>query len=287
MIIYRLLSRVPFPLLYFLAWLTYLVIYFLAGYRKTVVRQNLRAAFPQKNEKELTILAKKFYRQLCEVGLEIVKAQRMQRQDFLRRMVVRNPEVLREASGGYRDPVLVLTIHQGNWDWMLHGMTAALEIPMDPVYKHLHNPASDRLMLEVRSRFGARPIALENVTREVLARRREFRCLVMVADQSPIRRERGYWTDFMHRPAAFHPGPETIARLTGMPVLFAQCRRRHRGHYEIELHPLATPPLPEEDNVITQRYVRMAERAIAEEPESWLWSNRRWKREPPPGTAAA
>jgi KDO2-lipid IV(A) lauroyltransferase len=103
--------------------------------------------------------------------------------------------------------------------------------------------------------------------------------LVMVADQSPIRRERSYWTQFMHREAAFYLGAETIANVTGYPVLFAQCHRRRRGYYEVEFHPLPNSHNAAEGHELTQAYVEMAERAIRSEPESWLWSNRRWKRQ--------
>lgn len=287
MILYRLLSYLPFPLLYALAWLAYLILYFLVGYRRDVVRENLAQAFPEKDNMERAALAKSFYRQLTQVGIEIVKARRMDQAEFQKRVNVINPELLRQVSNGFRDSVIVLTIHQGNWEWMLHGTTAASGIPMDPVYKPLHNKAADKLIFEIRSRFGSRPLSLEQSAKDILRNRRQFRFLVMVADQSPIRRERSIWTRFMNQQAAFHPGAENIARLTGFPVVFAQCRRSRRGYYDIEFHPLATPPYDNDGQAITEQYVRMAERAIRAEPESWLWSNRRWKRRrdadlPPP-----
>ena len=72
MIFYRSLAWLPFPLIYFLAWLGYLLLYYVVGYRKTVVRQNLSRAFPEKSEREITVLAKKFYRQLSQVVFEIL-----------------------------------------------------------------------------------------------------------------------------------------------------------------------------------------------------------------------
>ena len=32
-----------------------------------------------------------------------------------------------------------------------------------------------------------------------------------------------------------------------------------------------------EKGVLTARYVRFLEKVISEQPESWLWSHRRWK----------
>jgi KDO2-lipid IV(A) lauroyltransferase len=278
-ILYRLISWLPFPLLYAAAWFAYLVLYYVAGYRRAVVRQNLTRAFPEKSEAEITALAKSFYRRLAQVAFEIVKARRMRREQFLERVRLVNPERLREASDGFRQSVIVLTIHQGNWEWMLHGATIALDIPIDPVYKPLHNRTVDKLVYDIRSQFGSRPLSMAESTRDILRRRREFRIFVMVADQSPIRQERGYWTRFMNQEAAFYQGAETIAKMTGFPVLFAQCRRLRTGYYEVEFHEVATPPYDKASHEIIDTYVRLAEQAIRSEPESWLWSNRRWKRD--------
>jgi len=278
MVFYRLLSWLPFPLLYAAAWLGYLLLYHVAGYRRDVVRENLGRAFPEKSAREITVLAKKFYLQLVQVAFEIIKTRRMSERDFQQRVEVCNPELVRRYSNDHRDSVIVLTIHQGNWEWMLHGATAALGIPIDPVYKPLHNRTADKLIHELRSKFGSRPLAMEEAARDILRHRDDFRLFVMVADQSPIRRERSYWTEFMNQEAAFYLGAETIARATGFPVLFARCRRRSRGRYQIEFQELARPPYSRDGHHITERFVRLAEQAIREEPESWLWTNRRWKR---------
>ncbi len=165
---YRLLSRLPLPLLYALAWPGYLLLYYLAGYRKTVVRQNLSQAFPEKNTREITLLAKQFYLQLVQVALEILRTRRMSAADIRRRVSVVNPQLLREYSNDFQQPVIVLAIHQGNWEWMLHGVKLHLDIPIDPVYKPLHNKTLDRLMFEIRSQFGSRPITMASAARDIL-----------------------------------------------------------------------------------------------------------------------
>ena len=278
---YRILSRLPLPLLYLLAWPGYLLLYHVTGYRKEVVRQNLSRAFPEKSAGEITELAKKFYRQLVQVALEILRTRRMSADEIRRRVTVVNPELLREYSNDFRESVVMLAIHQGNWEWMLHGVKLHLDIPIDPVYKPLHNSGLNQLMLEIRSQFGSRPIPIASAARDILRRRREFRLFVLVADQAPVEGERSYWTRFMNRQAAFHEGGEAIAKMTGYPVLFARCRRRSRGYYEVEFSEVARPPYDDSEHRIVENYVRLAERAIRAEPESWLWSNRRWKRRPP------
>jgi len=280
-VLYRLLSWLPLPLLYALAGAGYLLLYYVVGYRKAVVRQNLLHAFPDKNAGGITVLSKKFYRQLVDVALEILKTRRMSADDLRRRVTLVNTDLLREYSNNFQDSVIILTIHQGNWEWMLHGIRLHLDVPVDPVYKPLHNKSLDKLIFEIRSRFGSRPLPMASAMRDILRHRRHFRLLALVADQSPIERERSHWTRFMHRDAAFYEGAETLARLTAYPVLFAQCRRLARGYYEVRFREVARPPYASEGHEIVERYVRLAEEAIRSEPESWLWSNRRWKRLPP------
>ena len=255
-----------------------MLVYYVARYRRAVVKANLRLAFPEKSDAELAALGKRFYRHLAIVALEIVRARRMTPADFRQRVTLRNPELLQKYSQNFTRSVIVLTIHQGNWEWMLHGATTALKVPIDPVYKPLHNPIADELIYEIRSQFGSRPLAMEQATRDILKRRKEFRLFVMVADQAPTRHERSYWTTFMRQEAAFFTGSESIAKLTQFPVLFSQCHRMRTGHYEIEFHEVAEPPYEKESHEIIERYVELAEQCIREEPESWLWSNRRWKR---------
>ena len=278
MIFYHCLGRLPFALIYPLAWVTYLLLYYVSGYRKAVVMDNLASAFPDKSETEITLLAKKFYRQLAEVGLEITRARYMSREAFQRRVDILNPDLLISCSGDMSQTVIILTIHQGNWEWMLHGISASMGVSVDPVYKPLHSPTADRFMRDVRGRFGANPLPLKLAPREIMRSKKEPRLLAMVADQAPIRRERSYWTHFLNREAAFYPGAERIARSVGCPILFAQCRRVRQGYYQIEFHQLADPPYASQEGTITERYVKLAEQAIREQPESWLWSNRRWKR---------
>ncbi|MDD2617946.1 MAG: hypothetical protein PHT87_04025, partial [Bacteroidales bacterium] len=59
----RLLAFLPLNLLYFLSDVfLYPLVYYVAAYRKKVVRVNLAASFPEKSPEELRKLEKRFYR---------------------------------------------------------------------------------------------------------------------------------------------------------------------------------------------------------------------------------
>ena len=57
---FYLVSLLPFFILYGIADIGFVVTYYLIGYRREVVMENLRHAFPEKKEKELELISKRF-----------------------------------------------------------------------------------------------------------------------------------------------------------------------------------------------------------------------------------
>jgi KDO2-lipid IV(A) lauroyltransferase len=85
----------------------------------------------------------------------------------------------------------------------------------------------------------------------------------------------------MNQPAGFFLGPATLANITHYPVYFVRVHRVERGFYEIELLEICKEPQSISQEALIERYVELAEETIRLQPESYLWSNRRWKRTPP------
>lgn len=267
-----------------MGYVAYLLVYHLFRYRRPVVADNLSHAMPDLNDRELRQLENASYRHLGRMGAEILLSPLLSREDFSRRVTFRNLDLL-ESAARASNQVIVLLIHQGNWEWVLGSASASLSVAVDPVYKTLHSPFWDRYMLRMRSRFGASPIPLADVGRNVVRARSKQRIIALVADQSGPR-VGGYWTHFLNRPASFYRGAEKLARGLSLPVFFAQCRRSRPGYYEVEFLEMSTPPAPEEEDGITQAFIAHAERSIRSQPETYLWTNRRWKRKPPASRAS-
>lgn len=270
------LSRLPFPVLYALADVLYIVAYYLMGYRKHVVRENLQKAFPEKSPEEIQRLVKAFYRNLTDVIVEILKALTISKEEITRRVRVVRPEILQQYADKGQS-VLALTSHQCNWEWILLGSSVRYDFPLDAVYRPLSNSFFDRLMRKVRSRFGGDPIPAARTLRELVRRKNQVRILGVVADQSPAKDEEKYWTRFLSRETAFYTGPDRLAYLTKQPVVFISMHRIKRGYYEVVFQPLAEPPYEKDSNNIVQKYALLAEASIRQQPANWLWSHRRWK----------
>ena len=279
--LYRTLALLPLPIKYGLSSLAALLLGTVFRYRARIVANNLHNAFPEQNIEWRKAVAQRFYRQFTDVTMEILHSSRMSLDDFAKRVTVSGIDELNRLSENRTRSVIVLTIHQGTWERMMHAANADTGRAIDPVYRRLHSAGADRFAYEARSQFGGQPILMEKVARNVLKHRRRCRALVLVADQSPGQRDNVYWTQWLNQPTAFFTGPATIAQLTQFPVMFARCRRESRGHYHLQLMPITEAPGQATPEEIIEAYACVAEESIREEPESFLWSNRRWKHQPP------
>ncbi len=279
------LAALPLQVLYLLADVLYFVMYYVAGYRKKVVLQNLRNSFPEKSETELQTIAKDFYRQFADVIVEILHTAGISEEEMRRRCKYTNPEVL-EGLIAQGTSVLLLGSHVANWEWGLSAGAVTFNFPTGGVYKKLHNPFFEAFMLHARSRLGATLIESKQVSRDFIRNRKVPRAVAMLSDQTPLWRETEFWTTFLHQDTGFYVGVEKLERMFHYPVLFIDVKRVKRGHYEFTLEPITASDtvVPETslgDFPITQAFVEKLDAAIRRAPADYLWTHKRWKHKRP------
>src|SRR6185369_5194588 len=68
-----LVSLLPMRILYLISDGIYGLVYYVFGYRKKVVMDNLLRAFPEKTDAERIRIAKKFYHNLIDSFIEVIK----------------------------------------------------------------------------------------------------------------------------------------------------------------------------------------------------------------------
>lgn len=282
--LYRAIAALPLAYAYRLstvmAWLTQSVF----KYRVKTVDRNLRAAFPGESDEWYLDTRRQFYKQFAEVAIESLYGWRIPKAELEERMKLVGWEPLQASSETTPKPGILLSIHHGNWEWLMQRASLAASAPLDGVYKPLHDKGADRFALESRGRWGATLVTMKAMGRHVLRNRRKPRVLALLADQAPGKRETAHWTQFMNQPAGFFLGPATLANITQYPVYFVRGKRLNRGYYEVELIEICREPGTLSQEALIERYVELAEETIRSEPESYLWSNRRWKRSPPQAT---
>jgi Kdo2-lipid IVA lauroyltransferase/acyltransferase len=271
----RLLSALPFPVLYgiadLMAWLSFNVV----KYRANVVRDNLALAFPHLNEAGLREIERLYYVGFAQVLVEVIKAASLAPKQLQRRVHILNLEGPRAHLAQGRS-VLLVAAHQCNWEWMLLALTLELGYPVDAAYKPLVDSWAEREMKKLRTRFGSRLIPAKELLADIIKRGKVARAIAMVADQEPTTSEHKHWTRFLNRDSAFYMGPEEISRVTRFPVFFVSMRRTGRGHYVIDVQALNGDP-EQPAGSLTERYARRVEEQIHAAPPDWPWSHKRWR----------
>jgi KDO2-lipid IV(A) lauroyltransferase len=236
----------------------------------------LRNAFPERSEREIGTLTEQTFRNLADTLVEIIKGIGISRDELERRMEITASSRVHELYDQGR-PLLFLSAHYCNWEWLLLYSCMHLPHPLMGAYQPFHDRRFDEFMLEARTRFGGELVPATDLTRQILKRRKTLRTLTILADQSPARGERKHWTTFLNQDTAFIDGTDSLVWLTKMPVIFVSTKRVKRGHYDVVLKVIAEPPYEKNAHTVVERYARELEAMIQADPAAWLWSHRRWK----------
>ena len=273
-------SRLPMCALYVFSALLYLLAFYVVRHRHQVIHEQLEKVFPNSSAAERRGIHRRFLKNFCDVLVEVLKSVSMTQADMRAHVKIVNVELAKQYLDAGQS-IMFVTSHLCNWEWLLHGVALQLGYPVDAAYKPLHEQWAERLMLRVRSRFGARLVPAKELLADFLKRRAIVRALAVNADQAPVATDKRYWTEFLGQDTAFYIGAEQIARATRLPILYAGMRRKRRGFYEVEFKLLWDGREATDPSAVTERYARNCEIDVLQNPADWLWSYRRWRLKKP------
>ena len=271
-----LFKNTSFWFLYMVSDMFYFFLFYIMKYRRKVVITNLKESFPEKSEEEIFRIAKGFYRHLCDISVEGVKAFSLREKDILKRYRMLNPEIL-EPYYNKKESVIAILGHYNNWEW--GSLAAGIVFKHKPVgfYKPLSNLYIDDYIQQTRAKKG---MLLESVSRttQTFKRCKKIPSIyIMVADQSPMNLKLAYWVPFLNHDTPVLHGTEKHAVMNNYPLFFADVQKVKRGYYTVKMELLIGDPSTTEPGEITLKFMQRLEKQIKAKPENWLWSHRRWK----------
>lgn len=257
--------------------------------RADVVEDQLRHAFPDRDDAWVRETAEASYGHLARESMMMIRLSRLGREAVIEATEVDGLDALRDAldeGGG----ALVVSGHVGNWEIGGSGV-AARGIPFDAVARRQDNPRVDRMVNRARNRLGMTIIPMGGAGKKALRALRRGHVVGLVADQDA--RHRGVFVPFMGRPASTHRGPALLALRSGAPVFAAAAIRQPDGGYHVRMRRVPVPGVPggemagEKDDGfgewrLTAALTAALEAVVREHPEQYLWHHRRWKTAPSP-----
>ena len=277
----RIFSLLPLCVLYMISdVILYPIVYYIARYRLKVVRKNLRNSFPDKSHDELKNIEKKFYHHFADLIVEVVYGYRVGDEEMRERVVFENVDLVEDLASKTHGVIAYLG-HMGNWEWLVDLNKRFVNPSMVEynVYRQLKNPASDKMMLELRSKRGGECIEKNQLLRKLVMLRRADHPFVigMLSDQKPSKRSSYAWTQFLNQETAFLDGSEVLAHKFGFSAVYAHIWSTKRGYYRIRFEQITDDPSTMQPEEMTKRYAELLEQNICAHPEQWLWTHNRWK----------
>lgn len=123
-------------------------------YRRHIVRKNLTESFPNKSQREIVEIEKRFYHSFLDVALETCKLLTLSKEEMMRRMRFVNVEAVNERMESGQSVGLYLG-HFGNWEWISSfGLWLKPGMNKAQIFHKLQNKTMNRLMTELRERMG-------------------------------------------------------------------------------------------------------------------------------------
>ena len=278
-----LISRLNFSTIYLISDILYYLLYYVFSYRKRVVRENLKLAFPELSNDKRREIERKAFRNLTDVFLETFKSTNMKEDELKKRFVFKNPELIERIYNNKQD-VIVMCSHYCCWEWVF-GVRNTSNFKINAIYKQLSNKYFDKLTKSRRSQYGANMIKTKDTFREISkkSKLKELNWYGFASDQSPKKSKALYWNNFLNNWVPIHIGAEVIAKKYNMAIVFMDVQKIRRGYYEASFSLITDKPKDFKDFQLTDKYIELVEKQVKNKPEYYTWTHRRFKhRQNPP-----
>ena len=271
------ISRLNFTSIYFVSDLFYYVLYYVFGYRKKVVRNNLKLAFPNKSDKDRILIEKKYFRNLADVFLESFKTMNISEDEMKKRYKSLNPELLDKIYDKNQNVILIAG-HYCSWEWVFI-LDRFTKYKINAIYKKLSNKYFDNWARSNRSKYDGNLISTKETYREILRHSKtdKLNLYGFASDQSPRLSKASHWGIFLGNNVPIHVGAEVIAKKYNMAVVFMDVQKVKRGFYEVNFETITEKPKDYEDYEITDQFIKRLELQIIKKPEFYTLTHKRFK----------
>ena len=255
----------------------YYLIYYIFSYRKKVVRENLKLAFPKMSLEDRIKIEKKYYRYLSDIFLESFKSMNISEDEMKKRYKFKNPELL-ESIYKKKQNLILIAGHYCSWEWVFI-LDRFTNYKINAIYKKLSNKHFDKWAKKIRGRYGGNLISTKETYKKIYEKSKtsELNLYGFASDQSPRRSKSNYWGYFLNNYVPIHTGAETISKKHNMAVLFMDVQKVKRGFYEVSFKTITENPKNHKDFEITDIFIKLLEKQIINKPEHYTWTHRRFK----------
>lgn len=272
-----LISILPFKLLYLLSDFIFVIMYYVIGYRKKVVRDNIKLALPNLSKEERLFIEKESYRHLCDMFLEMIKTMSISDEQIKERFQFTNLATYLELEKQGKS-IALMCAHYASYEWVI-SMNKYIHYQGYAIYKRINNKYFDTLVQKIRKKFKAELIHNREASARIEVNESQGKKCVygFASDQSPQVKNKTHWDVFMGIEVPVYTGAEFISKKYDMNMIYLKVKKVKRGYYEATFEVLSENVKSVPDYQITRAFLDKVEQQIREAPQYYLWTHKRWK----------
>ncbi len=242
------------------------------------IRDNISLCFPNYSKQEQTDLVRKFLRQNAHMNKECSIAW-LGDENGINELIdnVLAEELIIDPQNENK-PVIIAVPHIGNWEYFWHW----LQFNYDAIsmYSPSKYDAVSELMLNARKRFGGKPYSADiGGMAKLLRGLKQNKIMMILPDQAPNPKS-GIYSPFFGYPAYTMTLLHRLIQKTGAQLIFGASIRNKSSHFDICLE---APSFDSQTNNLEEfnkGLNRQIETIILKNPSQYLWSYKRFKRQP-------
>jgi KDO2-lipid IV(A) lauroyltransferase len=239
------------------------------------MKDNLRAAFPERAEDEVDGLA----RGVCEsIGRVVGELPHLGDIGAGRRGTAVAFAGEENFAPALDRPAVFVGAHTSNWEVSAF-LFGRLPRPAYVVYSTVGHALIDRLILRARTETGCIYVEKAKAVRSVMDAMGKGHSVAMLVDQ---RVASGIEVNFFGRPTVVTKLPARMAIRFSCPIIPVETRRVASGRFLVTCHPPLLADgrlsLDEQTRDLTQRMSTVVEEMIRRDPCAWLCDKRRWRK---------
>ena len=281
MILYSTVRAIPLKIAYAInKFLFYILYLFDFKHRKRSIQHIMHAGLAD-NKKDASTLAKKSFSCFSQLIVEIIKSDQCYSPEKI--TVTGCQETIDKVfnPAGDNQNVILITGHYGNWEVAGTAIAQKAGLVMASIMRPFANPKIGEIILNNRASEVHEMIDKSGGIKAILKALKDKKIATFLVDQHASVGDGGIETTFFGQPCRTHSAPALIHLKTGVPIMPQVTRRLDDDfHFEVLVGELIEykPTDNKEQDIknITQMYTTALEKMIAEIPEQWMWSHRRW-----------
>ncbi len=250
--------------------------YIFAFQDRKIVKENLKAIFPQKTNQEIRKIRLKVFKNFAKYLVDFFRFQKLDARYIEKNIRIENRHYLDEALSKGKG-VVILSAHLGNWE-LGGAVIAILGYPFYAIALPHKDKRVDRFFNYQRESKGIKVIPLGRAAAACLNALKENKMVGLVADRDFT--GKGICVDFFGLSSCFPKGPAVFSLKTGASIVPVFMLRNKDDSFTLRIEkPLEFISSNKEDSDLmglVKKYKIIIEDYIRRFPEQWFIFRKFW-----------